>query len=354
MHRPFAIISDQHYHNWSAFSHIKSTGINSRLSDQLAETRRCAEILRSRGGNTIYCAGDMFHVRGSIEPSVFNPVHDCYHKLGEDGFEVRAIPGNHDLASNSATQLGNAMQSLDDDSMDVSVDPVIYTDHRVAMIPWMPMLEDVKELLKRFGDSGDIRYAIIHAPLNNVIMGIPNLGLEPAELASYGIEKIFCGHYHNHVSFNDQVYSIGAMTHQTWSDVDTKAGFIIVDDGEVEYIPTIASEFVDYDSNWTDAEASERCNGNYVRVELGEVTETELTDIRKFITQDLEAAGCIIKSVPSSAVVTRTASIKSGASLARSVGEWSALHADSLGVGEKELQEGAQEVLDAITTEEIT
>ena len=49
------------------------------------------------------------------------------------------------------------------------------------------------------------------------------------DLAKLGFRRVFAGHYHHHCSFEDgKVWSIGATTHQTASDIGTKAGFLLV------------------------------------------------------------------------------------------------------------------------------
>lgn len=349
---PFAIMSDQHYHNWSAFSEIHNNGMNSRLRYLISQTRACAAELRSRGGNVIYCAGDMFHVRGQVEPSVLNPVFDLYAELIEQGLDIRCIPGNHDLASNETTKLGNAMQSLEHAGAKVNTTSSVYFDHKLAMIPWEPDLKKVKGRLENVGSKLD--YAIIHAPLNDVIKGIPDTGLDPAELAEYGFKGIFVGHYHNHVNFNDKVYSIGAIAHNTWSDVGSKAGFVIVnEDQTVEHIDSECPRFIDYDANWTTEEAEVYCEGNYVRVQLGSATNSEITNIRRFVTVDCGALGCIVKAIPVTKTTARTQSISAGASLGRSISDWVALHAANMNVDKFALDKACQDVLNATESESV-
>jgi len=103
------LISDTHNHNWSVFSSTLPTGVNSRLQHILDETWRAAVTVKERGGDTIIHTGDIFHVRGSVAPSVLNPTVELYGRIYNDlGLNIYLLAGNHDLEGNNSSTLGNA------------------------------------------------------------------------------------------------------------------------------------------------------------------------------------------------------------------------------------------------------
>lgn len=294
---PYLITSDQHAHNWSQFASIADDGVNSRLSAILNEMIRAHGALDEAGGCFSFYGGDLYHVRGRIEPSVFNPTFAAIKALHEEypALLSYAIPGNHDLEGKHSSQLGNAMQALETiDRFTVSTKVEKHGD--VIVIPWFHDLNELREILRvqagvhlAFGtlDKTDV---IIHAPVNGIIKGIPDHGLEAAELAAYGFRRVFSGHYHDHkVMEGGKVISIGATTHQTWNDPGTKAGFLLVWEDRIEFHESAAPKFIDlHDHDIGDAEAlADLVGGNFVRFKADDVTAREIEEWR----ENLKAAG---------------------------------------------------------------
>ncbi len=282
---PFVLLSDLHCHSWSQFATTNAGGVNSRLQIILDEMLRAADHGLSQGINRMVIAGDLFHVRGKIEPSVFNPTFGAFEKIVSKGMSIDIIPGNHDLEGISSDEIGNAMQQLSR-LPGIRVITDTYDDAGTVIVPWIENLDELRaECIKHAQSDRDL---IIHAPLNGVIKGIPDHGLEAAECAAWGYRRVFAGHYHDHNEFeNGLVYSIGATTHQTWSDPDTLAGFMIVRETSVEHVETQAPLFVNIDDV---AEITEpMVQGNYVRLRLKDIEEAEL----KAAGAQLDACGAL-------------------------------------------------------------
>jgi hypothetical protein len=347
------ITSDQHANNWSAFSKPDPDGVNNRLRVILDELVRAHVTLANAGGTQSFYGGDLFHIRGKIEPSVFNPtsttianLHDTFPNL-----RTHAIPGNHDLEGNDASELGNAMQQLANiGGFSVYCKPKLVGD--VFVIPWIKDLNHLRLVITEFTDKqfkADLAGIdlLIHAPLNGVIKGLPDHGLDPAELAAFGFRRVFCGHYHNHVERAPGVYSIGATSHQTWSDPGTKAGFMLVYEDRVEFHESHAPRFVDLDQdtladlNVVD-EVNDLVKGNYVRIKL---VDPEEKDIRSWRDDTIAAGAAGVQIIPvRTATVTRSgATAKAAISLAASVEHYIANDLKPLLL--PEVQALAQEVL---------
>lgn len=325
---PYGLISDSHQHSWSAFSKTDENGVNSRNAIILDETIRAAQAVKDAGGDTLYHAGDLFHVRGSVAPSVLNPTLQAYRTIRDMGVQVRMIPGNHDMEAKDSGKMTNAIEALRGVGVDVIHGTCIFDDDRVIMTPWhstvdglIKTIEETIDLVNE--DSDHTEYSlIIHAPVDGVIINIPDHGLNAERLAEFGFAKVFAGHYHNHTDFDNGVYSIGALTHQTWGDVGTRAGFLIAkDDGDVEHHPSIAPKFIDFDPDEHDIEVVE---GNYVRVSVEVEKESQIKQLRKEF-EKAGAEGVVINAIKKTATVSRTgATVSTGKSIAASITDFTA------------------------------
>jgi DNA repair exonuclease SbcCD nuclease subunit len=336
---PYALAADVHCHNWSQFSQINADGINTRLAMILAELIRAARAVKAAGGSKLRVAGDLFHVRGKIEPSVFNPTADTFRFIASElEVDIEIIPGNHDLEGKFADKLGNAMQQLDMiDGVVVAVEPLVEDD--AVLLPWIEDLHELALVAKVLADP--TKDLIIHAPLNGVIKGLPDLGLDPLEVVQWGYKRVFVGHYHNHVETALTVFSIGATTHQTWSDPGTKAGFLLVYEDRVELHETAAPKFVNVDkpSEITPAHVG----GNFVRLRFKDIEPDQLRE-RK---EELKKAGALdwVDHCTKKREVTRGVSATANVTLEVSVASYVSKHLDAPGLSKKRIAIDALDIL---------
>lgn len=337
--KPYALVADVHCHNWSQFSQINSDGMNTRLAAILGELLRAAEELKTAGGTVLRVAGDLFHVRGSITPSVLNPTFDTFKAIAEMGIDVEIIPGNHDLEGNNSDKLGNAMQQLTMiDGCHVVIATEATDDGETVMVPWIEDLEELRAVCAKHADPN--RDLIIHAPLNGVIKGLPDHGLDPDELAKLGYRRVFCGHYHNHKEFTGGVYSIGATTHQTWSDPGTLAGFLLVYPDRVEHKPTKAPRFVNIDDH---ASLGSHVRGNYCRLRLKDADEDKLKKLKGAL--DANGVAGYVDHSTRKREVTRGVSTPTNVTLEVSVANFVASHLESGTLSKKRIAVAALDVL---------
>lgn len=299
MKYPYLITSDQHAHNWSQFAGVGEDGVNTRLRAILNEMTRAHGALLAEGGDTSFYGGDLFHVRGRIEPSVFNPTFETIEGIHAHAphLKAHAIPGNHDLEGKNADALGNAMQQLTN-IPGFNVHTRVERCGDVIVIPWFQDLNELRATLQRCADGAhyegrlDQTDVIIHAPVNGIIKGIPDHGLEARELAAYGFRRVFSGHYHDHKVMEDgKVISIGATTHQTWNDPGSLAGFLLVWPDRIQHVRSEAPAFIDlHDHDLESFEAMiELVSGNYVRFKVDDVTASEVEKWR----EDLKGSGAL-------------------------------------------------------------
>jgi DNA repair exonuclease SbcCD nuclease subunit len=287
----YAILSDQHCHNWSSFSKTNSDGVNNRLQHILNEMLRAADELLKADGNVMIFAGDLFHQRGVISSDVFNPVHETIKNILDMDIKIYAIPGNHDLRGENSDEIGNAIQSFNSlEGFHVITKPKIiyaYPDHTIALIPWNPkgVTDDLGKIslgLKSPVSSSEVD-VICHYGINEVFPSMPAHGVSSKTIADFGFKRVFAGHYHNHkVMENGKVISIGATTHHTWRDINSRSGFIIVDDSsdKINFRASRSPEFVEIDENTDETEIPMIVDGNYVRVSGLDLDDSRIKEVR--------------------------------------------------------------------------
>lgn len=321
MSKPFGLISDTHHHGWSAFSTTLPNGVNSRLQIILDETIRAAKAVKAAGGDTLYHGGDLFHVRGSIAPSVLNPTLDCYAAIQAMGINVIINAGNHDLEGREAQRVSSAITALEGIGCTVVNSPDYGAFEHMVIIPWMPNIAKLKVAIETVAPSNRVGSdLLLHAPIDGVIPGLPEHGLTDTYLASLGFRRVFAGHYHHHKDFGNGVFSIGALTHQTWSDLHAKAGFLIVSDDAVTWHASHAPSFVDIDDTDAADDIPLIVDGNYARVRIRSSTMADVEAMRQFLL-DSGARGVVVLPEPAALATSRSASsgMVPGASLDASI-----------------------------------
>jgi DNA repair exonuclease SbcCD nuclease subunit len=311
--KPYAIVSDQHFHNWQKFNSVNKDGVNSRLQFQLDELRRCADELREAGGNLIVNAGDTFHVRGSLAPSVLNPVLDLHRELIKEGFQIIIDAGNHDLEGKDAERLSSAATALESVGCKVvsTWQQGLEVHDHIVVVPWFGSVRELKEKLELIDpadrDGVDL---ILHAPVDGVLMGIPDHGLTGEYLANLGFRRVFSGHYHNHKEVvAGKVWSIGATTHQTWSDVGTKAGYLIVKDEGVVWRKSHSPEFVQINGTEDELELAALVQGNYVRAFVDSKAKAKEVEALRSMFESHGARGVVLITQASAKAARQTGAV---------------------------------------------
>lgn len=310
---PYGLTADLHAHAWSAFSKLGADGVNSRLTHILDEFTAHAKRAREQGARRLYIAGDVFHVRGAIRPSIFNPLRERLLAIAKElGLELIIMPGNHDLEGRETLRLGSAIEGLAGPGVTVTSETYISHEDRVVMVPWHATREGLLAAINAAADellAARLSVAdfdlILHTGINGVLIGMPDHGWAASELAALGFKRVFAGHYHNHKVFafgetDGEVVSIGALTHQTWSDVDTEAGSLVVFEDRLEHRASTAPAFLDFDPERPLIDY----RGNYVRIRGIELEEDEIRTLRDAL-EEIGAEGIVVHAVSKSKTATR-------------------------------------------------
>ncbi len=303
------VISDTHYHNFDQFSTTNEQGVNSRLQHIIDATKYAFDSALKQGATRVIHGGDCFHVRGKIIPTVLNPVMKLYQEYaGKFADGIYMIAGNHDLEGRDSDWVSNASSALAGCGVTVITKPTMLGN--VALLPWFNNLDDLRAELAKLKNVQDV---YMHAALNGVISGIPDHGLSYEELGQYDAKRFFLGHFHNYKMFilpdDRKVISIGALTHQNFGDVGSRAGFIVLDDKQILQQETRAPKFVSIDMNdiesecdWADA--SIRMQGAFVRLKCDRLSNEEANTLRAEV-MNAGAEGLTIVAAPKESFVTR-------------------------------------------------
>ena len=284
-------MADLHCHNWSAFSNVDvDLGINNRLMHILDELKRCAAEVLKAGGDTIIIAGDMFHVRGNVSPSVFNPIKYTLASLRDDGIKFQIIAGNHDLQSKESEALGSSVNMLREDSVKIyHRRGIVNNPVTVILIPWhstVPLYKEaINETVGIYHDPAQ-RAAIdliVHLGIDGSLPYDDGHNVKADWLRNLGFKRVFSGHFHNHKNFGNGIYSIGSPTHHSFRDVGTKSGFMIVHQDSEKWFSSRAPHFIDIDGSEDHAMLPFIVDGHYVRAKTNFDTPKEIEDAREML-----------------------------------------------------------------------
>ncbi len=285
----YGVISDTHCHNWTTFSSTNKDGVNSRLAIILSEIKRAAEEVKAVGGKYLFHAGDIFHVRGTIAPSVMNPTLLAFQHIVNMGIKPVLVCGNHDAEFKDANDLGSAIEALSGVGCFVVNTPTeidLGNGEGVVLMPWIRDKLKFLEELKNFASSSSIKYDLIcHAPIDGALKRFTAAEcFHPDDIKEAGgskLQRVFAGHIHNHKKIEGyEMWSVGAIAHHNWGDIGTKAGFVLVDGDKVEFRASRAPEFVEITSDMSETDAMLISDGNYVRATVEDMDEAEIKDFR--------------------------------------------------------------------------
>lgn len=279
------VVSDTHFHNWTQFSHTTPQGVNSRLENDLNVFTKACEEAKAEGCTGFIHCGDLFHVKGKIETTVLTSVLSTLEDQVASKFPFSIfLTGNHDIAfSESKKWAGNALMIGSWLSKQCLLANCVWgsaqyeSDNPLSsgtmFMSWHKNVEEWKSSFEQYPypQLDKVKFVFTHAPIDGVVPGVPAGGITQEYIGSTGFEgKIFAGHYHNHKEISPQLISVGALTHHSWSDVGSKAGYLIVDtlSGDYEFRETSAPRFIDLDTIKVASaeEYSALCAGNYVRL----------------------------------------------------------------------------------------
>lgn len=241
------IVSDIHFHNWSAYSK-QVEGMNSRLLDTIKATRQAFDFALNHDKVVLF-GGDLVHTRGSLIPSVFNQIVKLWQEYEQKGLKFYMIAGNHDSENIDAAKSKTALDSLESEGCRV-VSQGSYCfelpGYKVWAYAWVDDLDTLQETLIRDNEKYDKKdVVLIHAAVGGFVPNISKT-LDPEFLYGLNCGYVFAGHIHKHGCYKNKVFSIGSLTQQNFGDMGKKCGFIYLGAGGViQHFEAKAPHFID-------------------------------------------------------------------------------------------------------------
>ena len=293
-----ALFSDLHAHPFAQYARVLPNGRNSRLQDALDAMSEVFDAAREERAAAIVFGGDLFHTFGRIDTTTLADVFDRLAGLAPEGPPLFLLVGNHDQADRSGAHALRAFRSLP--QVVVMDAPGWHTHPRAPGLGVLavPYTDDTNEVRRHLGEADARRQgawthtlAVLHVGFDGARVG-PHEYRMRAELSAgdvpEGFDLVVSGHYHQPqwIDQGRRIAYIGALTHQSWGDVNQPRGYAIADvaRGTLDRRETRAPRFV----RVTPAELATLRAGDFVELVLPfDADELAMAAGR----QALEAAG---------------------------------------------------------------
>ncbi len=287
MKPPVLVISDIHFHAFKAHSRLID-GVNSRLLDQIRAWRQAIDAGAAGGCKLLLVPGDIFEVRGSIKPSVFNRVTELVMETLGRGFDIIMIPGNHDMehleAGESAIDSWDHLRQWANGAIvkecRVLKFPGLHNlaGYRVLGIPYIHDPEVFKETFRRLSLELTPDITMIHQGVDdfNTAGSYPATGITVEWLESRNPGIILVGHYHKPGrSESGRVINVGALVQHRFSDEGTERGCWILSREGPRFIEIQSPKFITLNGGGRKEKDCPQCSGAIVRVKAKSAKEAE-------------------------------------------------------------------------------
>lgn len=268
------LFSDLHLHAYRDFSRALSNGRNSRLQHGLDVLDRIRAEASHLGISNVLFGGDLWHKKGQMAVSTYQPTYDAIAAFREDGINLVIVVGNHDQATLDGTL--NAAHGLSD-CCTVVEEPktlVLEQGNEQCAVRCVPYIEDYaafKAALKP--DSKHVRLLLAHGAINGAVTGPveyqPEHPLEVDDLPT-SYEFRFFGHYHRRQKMAEKTWYIGSpMQHTRGECNELEKGFLVYDTETRKFKnhPLGMPEFKSFDFALTPPQKKD-VEGHFIDVEV--------------------------------------------------------------------------------------
>ena len=193
------------------------------------------------GIDSVIFMGDFFHNRKTLNVLSINRAHDICSLFCRDNVTLYLIRGNHDQYFNNQSD-PHSLKQFEEYSYVNVINDVYKFDDKHYLVPWGSDISDIPDNITIFG----------HFEINNVIMNASGRHMDNAKYKISDFKRfniVYSGHFHT-PSKNNNITYIGSAFAMDFNDVDSKRGYYIYDDGDMEFIEyTDAPKFVKIKSN---------------------------------------------------------------------------------------------------------
>ena len=230
-----AIMADLHFHAFKQFA-SRVDGDNSRFLEIIEAFSNAVEMAAEQECTALLIAGDVFHARGALRPSVFNRVFFEIAEAAGD-MQVLIIPGNHDMENYRGGS--TAVDTLHEmENVTVAKEPscqvIVGTRSgsvRNLSVGCVPYIHDHEEFIveaAKLVNATKPEAMLIHQGIDDFAdPGVPGTGLTIKRIREFFDGPVFCGHYHG-PEMIENVFCVGSLVQHSFGDTSER-GFWIYD-----------------------------------------------------------------------------------------------------------------------------
>ena len=265
-----AIMADLHFHAFKQFA-SRVDGDNSRFLEIIEAFSNAVEMAAEQECTALLIAGDVFHARGALRPSVFNRV---FFEIAEaaDGMQVLVIPGNHDMENYRGGS--TAVDTLHEvENVIVAKEPscpvIVGTRSGIVhslSVGCVPYIHDHEEFIveaAKLVNATKPEAMLIHQGIDDFAFpGMPETGLTIKRIREFFDGPVFCGHYHG-PEMIDNVFCVGSLVQHSFGDTSERGFWIYdTDTNAAKHVVVPGPRFLTVSS----VKEAKGASGRYVRV----------------------------------------------------------------------------------------
>lgn len=279
------IFSDLHLHNFKQFSKPVGKGLNSRAVETLKILDQVVGVAESLELEAVLFCGDMFESRGYISVALLKEAKDRIRSIARI-CPVIMIAGNHDQATKEE-DTPNAVELFSDiegvmilsngDSTIIGGEEYEGWDLEIFGFEAGEKLTDLINPSRFSGDYN--RILLLHETIKGTAINstgyVADFGIPKNYLKKYldrnEIDFCFIGDIHVRQKILDNCWYVGNTIQKEFGE-DQDKGILILEDGEVYFLPLESPQFKSIDFSDLESEYNET---DYFRVTVSSVEEYE-------------------------------------------------------------------------------
>ena len=288
-------MADIHAHNYQNHAVIDENGMNSRLSTIINAMDEALDVAFEERCEAILIAGDIFHVRGSIKPAVYNAVFKQIGNMAAH-IPVYLISGNHDMEARSGHSALEPFGAIDGCTLLDNVYVFVGDDKAPIKIAGIPYYKDIDEFKKQLDRYKDADIIMMHQGIDDFrpTASIPETTITVSYLRSITDAIIVSGHYHKVMKAQNVLSPGSIIQHHFGDEGDDKGCWVIdTDTKDMKFFNLTYPEFVTVDKSERDNDYS----GHIVRVRITDNDNIE--EIKNRIGDCIELQIEVVKSYQS-------------------------------------------------------
>ena len=299
------IFSDIHIH-----PHKKSA---ERLDHCLEALDWAFDTAKSKGIDKIIFLGDLFHDRQKIDVLAYQKAFEIIERrMGERELDLRLLLGNHDLWHFQRLDISsvNPLRSIRGVSVIDSPRVEMVGDFPFAFLPYThDPISDILLLEKEWKKVADGKRMVLggHISVDGAVWNVRHNTVSEVsvehdgDMVRVGAEvfrrwnRVFLGHYHAAQKLSDNAEYVGSPLQLSFGEAFQEK-HLVVYDAEEDSVEYIKNEFSPRHLILGEDELADHdLEGNFVRVEVEDITSKSMSDMRQKLVDESKVSTLEIK-----------------------------------------------------------